>query len=121
VVALFNGCPLPSRAGFRQGFRYAGGCVDRGYSLLVFPEGRLTRDGSIGPFRTGIGILAANLRLPVLPMRIDGLFALKQRRQRWARPGTVRVTIGPALHFPPDSDPEEITRALEAAVKSLGS
>ncbi len=121
VVALFNVFPLPTRAGFRQSFRYAGECVDRGYSLLVFPEGRLTRDGSIGPFRTGIGILAANLRLPVLPMRIDGLFALKQRRQRWARPGTVRVTIGRVLHFALESDPEEITRTLEAAVKSLGS
>jgi long-chain acyl-CoA synthetase len=121
VVALFNVFPLPIRAGFRESFRYAGECADRGYSLLVFPEGRLTRDGKIGEFRTGIGILARNLRLPVVPMRIDGLFELKQKRQRFARPGTVRVTIGQPVVFEPDADPEQITRQLEAAVRSLGS
>lgn len=121
VVALFNVFPLPTKAGFRESFRYAGECVDRGYSLLVFPEGRLTRDGKIGAFRTGIGILAGNLRLPVVPMRIDGLFELKQKRQRFARPGTVRVTIGQPIVFEPDADPEQITRELEAAVRSLGS
>ena len=51
---------------------------DRGYSLLDFPEGRHTATGEIYPFRAGIGLLAQNLGIPILPMRIDGLYVLKQ-------------------------------------------
>src|SRR6266851_3222057 len=39
-VSLLNLFPLPREAGFRQSFAYAGEAVDRGYSVLVFPEGR---------------------------------------------------------------------------------
>ena len=44
-VSLLNLFPLPREAGFRESFAYAGECVDRGYSVLVFPEGRHTTDG----------------------------------------------------------------------------
>src|SRR5205823_11997473 len=39
-VALLNLFPLPRQAGFRKSFAYAGAAVDRGYSILVFPQGR---------------------------------------------------------------------------------
>ncbi len=39
VTALFNVFPLPQFSGFRESFRFAGESADRGYSLLVFPEG----------------------------------------------------------------------------------
>src|SRR5205807_747782 len=73
-VSLLNLFPLPRAAGFRKSFSYAGEAVDRGYSVLVFPEGRHTVDGKMNPFRAGIGLLADNLGIPVLPMRIVGLF-----------------------------------------------
>ncbi len=79
-VTLLNLFPLPSQSGFRKSFAYAGEAVDRGYSVLVFPEGRHTQDGRLLPFRTGIGLLANNLHIPVLPMRIDGLFEIKRDR-----------------------------------------
>jgi long-chain acyl-CoA synthetase len=120
VVALFNVFPLPQRAGFRESFSFAGESADRGYNLLVFPEGGLTLDGTIQPFRSGIGLLANGVRLPVVPLRIDGLFALKQAGRKTARPGQVRVTIGDPVRFQPETDPEEIARELERRVVALG-
>ena len=93
-VSLLNLFPLPREAGFRRSFSYAGEAVDRGYSVLVFPEGRHTMDGKMNPFRAGIGLLAANLGIPVLPMRIDGLFEVKQAGKRFAKPCTIGVRIG---------------------------
>jgi long-chain acyl-CoA synthetase len=120
VVALFNVFPLPQKTGFRASFSFAGESADRGYSILVFPEGTRTRDGAMGPFRAGIGLLATNLNVPVVPIRIDGLFELKKARKKLARPGTVRVTIGAPMRFDSGADPFKIARDLETRVAALG-
>jgi len=118
-VILLNLFPLPRAAGFRESFAYAGECVDRGYSVLVFPEGRHTTDGKINPFQSGIGLLANNLKIPIVPMRIDGLFELKQADKHFARPGKIRVTIGTPVIFPPDTDPQQIAAQLQETVEAL--
>jgi long-chain acyl-CoA synthetase len=118
-VSLLNLFPLPREAGFRESFAFAGESVDRGYNILIFPEGRHTTDGAIRPFRSGIGLLVNNLRIPVVPLRIDGLFELKQRGKKIARPHQITVRIGEAVYFPPDSDPEQIAAELKNRVEQL--
>jgi long-chain acyl-CoA synthetase len=119
VVALFNVFPLPQKSGFRKSFAFAGELMDRGYSVLVFPEGRRTRDGEMQPFMEGIGLLARQLGVKVVPLRIDGLYELKQRGKYFAQPGEIKVTIGEPLSFKDEDDPETITRKLERSVLSL--
>jgi long-chain acyl-CoA synthetase len=121
VVAVFNVFPLPQQSGFRESFQFAGELVDRGYSVLVFPEGELTPDGEIKDFRAGIGLLANNLNLSIVPLRIEGLYLLKQLQKRNARFGDVRVTIGEPVRFAPGTDAEQIARELETRVRALGS
>src|SRR5262245_54457906 len=45
VTALFNVFPLPQKAKYRESFRFAGEMADRGYNVLIFPEGRRTDTG----------------------------------------------------------------------------
>jgi long-chain acyl-CoA synthetase len=118
-VSLLNLFPLPRESGFRDSFAYAGESADRGYSILVFPEGRHTTDGKLLPFRAGIGLLANNLQIPIVPMRIDGLFELKQAGKKFTRPGQVKVKIGTPVQFEPGSDPEWIARELQKRVEQL--
>ncbi|MGC2258322.1 MAG: AMP-binding protein, partial [Candidatus Sulfotelmatobacter sp.] len=118
-VSLLNLFPLPREAGFRESFAYAGRAVDRGYSVLVFPEGRHTVDGKMNLFRAGVGLLAKNLDIPVLPMRIVGLFEVKQAGRKFARPGEIRVRIGRPMRFAADSDPAQIARELQQTVEAL--
>jgi long-chain acyl-CoA synthetase len=113
VVALFDVFPLPQQSGVRESFAYAGESVDRGYSVLVYPEGVRTSDGKPSPFRSGLGMLAARLNVPVLPLRIDGLYEMKMAGHKIARPGQLRVVIGKPMHFPPETPPEEITNQVE--------
>jgi long-chain acyl-CoA synthetase len=119
VISLLNVFPLPQKTGFRKSFAFAGESMDRGYSVLVFPEGRRTRDGNMQPFMEGIGLLAKQLGVKVVPVRIDGLYELKQQRKYIARPGEVRVTIGEPISFKGEDDPATITRKLEWCVSSL--
>ena len=118
-VSLLNLFPLPREAGFRESFAFAGETVDRGYSVLVFPEGRHTEDGTMRPFRAGIGLLANNLRIPVVPMRIDGLFEFKRAGKRFARPHAISVRIGSPVQFGPGSDPQWIAGELQKRVEQL--
>jgi long-chain acyl-CoA synthetase len=118
-VSLLNLFPLPREAGFRESFAYAAESVDRGYSVLVFPEGRHTPTGKLQPFRAGIGLLANSLRIRVVPMRIEGLFEIKQAGRKFAPPGTIRVTIGSPVEFSSDADPQWIAQELERIVAEL--
>ena len=87
--------------------------------MLVFPEGRHTVDGKMNPFRAGVGLLANNLGIPVLPMRIVGLFEVKQTGRKFALPWRIGVRIGRPTNFPPGSDPGRIAEDLQRAVESL--
>ncbi len=118
-VSLLNLFPLPREAGFRESFAYAGESVDRGYSVLVFPEGRHTTDGTLLPFRAGIGLLANNLQVPIVPLRIDGLFEVKQAGKKFARPGQVKVKIQAPVRYPRGSDSAWIARDLQRIVEQL--
>jgi long-chain acyl-CoA synthetase len=118
-AALFNVFSLPRQSGFRQSFTYAGEAVDRGWSVLIFPEGQETKDGHMQPFKSGIGLLASELNVPIIPIKLDGLFELKKRRQYFVRPGTVSVTFGDPIKFTRDHTPSDITNTLELTLKSL--
>ncbi len=120
VVIVFNVFALPQKSGFRRGFAFAGEAVDRGYNALVFPEGRTTEDGRMNPFMSGTGLLAANLELPVAPIKIEGLFDLTRQRRYFSRPGTVTVTFGEPVMFERGTDPALITKELEERVRALG-
>ncbi|HKW65024.1 MAG TPA: AMP-binding protein [Candidatus Acidoferrum sp.] len=121
VTALFNVFPLPQFSGFRESFRFAGESVDRGYSVLIFPEGEVnnSEDGRMAPFQSGIGLLAENLGIPIVPMHLDGVWQMKREHRRFAHIGEITVRIGKPMTFAPGTPPDRIARQLEAIVKSL--
>ncbi|MGH9560250.1 MAG: 1-acyl-sn-glycerol-3-phosphate acyltransferase, partial [Terracidiphilus sp.] len=121
VISVYNVFPLPLHAGFRKSFAFAGELVDRGWSVLIFPEGTRTRDGKLSPFRAGIGLLATRLNVPIIPMRLNGVFELKAAGKRWAHPGQIGVAIGSPARFQENDDPEQIARELEQRVAELAN
>ena len=70
-------------------------------------------------FRAGIGLLAVNLGIPVLPMRIDSLYELKSAGKKFAAPRKITVRIGEPMKFEAGTPPEEIAAQLERAVTLL--
>lgn len=121
ITSLFNVFPLPRHSGFRKSFAFAGDLVDRGWSVLVFPEGARTQNGIMNPFQAGIGLLATRLRAPVIPVRLDGIFERKTRGKHWAPPGSIQVTVGKPVPFNENARPEELTREFERRVATLGT
>jgi long-chain acyl-CoA synthetase len=119
VTIVFNVFPLPRGAGFRRSFQHAGEALDHGYNVLVFPEGRESKDGKLQRFRPGIGLLVAESMVPVLPVGLAGLGEMKLGRQHWFRSGKLRVRVGMPITFGPELNAEEITERLQAEVVRL--
>jgi long-chain acyl-CoA synthetase len=120
VSAIYNIYPLPQQmAGTRRALRQTGELIDRGYCPLVFPEGERTPDGTMLPFRPGIGMMAVRLRVPVVPIRLRGLFEIYSLHDSWPRRGPVEVSIGRAMNFPADMRYEDVTTAVADAIGAL--
>jgi long-chain acyl-CoA synthetase len=118
VVTFFNVFPLPKQSGFRRSFAYAGEAVDRGYNLLVFPEGVRAKEGRMNRFMSGTGLLVKELGVPVVPLRMDGLYKLKREGRRHALPGEVTLRFGEPVEFDGE-EATEIARELERRVATL--
>jgi long-chain acyl-CoA synthetase len=119
-AAFFNAFPLPQReAGAREALRYAGEMIAEGDSILIFPEGKRTEQGEIQPFRPGIGMMAARLGVPVVPVRLTGLDRVLHHTWKMAKPGRVRVALGPPLRLKGE-DYASLAAQVEAAVRKLG-
>jgi len=119
VTALFNVFPLPRNRDFQASFAHAGKAMDRGYNVLVFPEGTRSAEGRLAPFRAGIGLLTRESGAPVLPVAIRGLGELKAGARRWFRSGTIEVRVGEPIHFAPEETEAAITARLHDEVERL--
>lgn len=119
ITALFNVFPLPRQRDFQRSFAHAGEALDRGFHVIVFPEGTRSPDGALARFRPGIGLLVKQSSTAVLSMAIQGLGELKMRRRRWFRSGTIAVCVGKPVRFAADETEAAITAQLHTEVEML--
>jgi long-chain acyl-CoA synthetase len=116
---LFNTFPLPQReSGAREALRYAGDLAADGTSILIFPEGKRTAAGEVLPFQPGVGMLASRLRLPVVPVRLEGLERVLHKDAKFPTPGRAHVKFGAPLH-PEGEDYAAIAQQIETAVRNM--
>ncbi|MGF1483264.1 MAG: MFS transporter [Opitutales bacterium] len=97
---------IPTDAGHaRSAITRAVDALNQGEVVCIFPEGVLTRTGTLGEIKRGFSVIARNAQCPVLPVHLDGLWdsIFSFRRQRWIwkkperLPVPVNVTIAPAM------------------------
>jgi long-chain acyl-CoA synthetase len=98
---------------------HCGDLADGGYSLLVFPEGTRAPDGKIAPFKPGIGLLARELGLLVVPVYLDGLYGILPKGRTLPRRGPLRVVIGAPRRVDPSLSNTEAAALLEADLRAL--
>jgi long-chain acyl-CoA synthetase len=119
LTALFNVFPLPRSRDFQRSFAHAGEALDRGYHVLVFPEGTRSASGQLARFRPGIGLLVKQSETAVLPVALRGLGELKASGRGWFRSGKLEIRVGEPIRFALETSETEITEQLHAAVAAL--
>jgi long-chain acyl-CoA synthetase len=124
---LANAFPLAREGAIRRSLELLGARLDRHFSVLIYPEGKLTIGGPMQPFKSGTGLIAVEGATPVVPMKlkITKVSVLDHLDRKWepARSngwrGDVEVVFGEPIYFTAGTSPSEATAKLEAAVAAL--
>ena len=126
-AVLANAFPLAREGAIRRSLELLGARLDRRFSVLIYPEGKLTIGGPTQPFKSGTGLIAVEGGTPVVPMKLKiGNVSILDHWDRSWEPfrsngwrGNVEVVFGDPLYFPSGTPPAEATARLQAAVAAL--
>lgn len=121
VSLLANGFPLSRTGAVRRSLDRIGARLDRGFSILIYPEGQLTVGGPLQPFKGGTGLVAVHGDVPVVPLRLKVHRPGRIDRETGgtALRGDVEVVFGPPLRFGIDTDPADATELIRQAIEAL--
>ncbi len=118
---LANAFPLQREGGVRKSLELLGARLDKGYNILIYPEGKLTVGGPLQPFKAGAGLIAVEGATPIVPikLKIHRMSIVDRRRFPGPIRGDVELVIGEPMWFDADSDHATATTRLQAAVDAL--
>jgi 1-acyl-sn-glycerol-3-phosphate acyltransferase len=119
VVSWFAAVPFSRVGRGARSVRSVEDLLAAGWRVVIFPEGTRSRTGTIGRFKPGAGLIAVRTGVPVLPVRIDGLWDVLPPGARRPRSHRARVRFGEPIAARPDETPRAFTERLEAAVRAL--
>jgi 1-acyl-sn-glycerol-3-phosphate acyltransferase len=99
------------------------GTLRRGEVVGVFPEGRITLDGTLAPGEPGVIAIAARAGVPIVPAGVRGAFEAFPRHARVPRPVPVRVRYGAPLAVPREAatSRDEQRRVLGELMARIGA
>ncbi len=115
---FFNAYPFGETIGTWASLTFTGEFLDRGYSILIFPEGARTLDGKIHHFQRGVGYLATQMNVPIVPVKIEGLYEVLPRGRIIPKFGRSTITFGKPLYLEHLSY-VQATKKIEEMVKKL--
>jgi len=91
--------------------------------FIIFPEGGRSRNGSMVPFKHGLGMLVAETDVPVVPCGLVGTFEALPPERNIPRPVAITLAIGDPLQFPSTANDRtgwsEVAASVESRVRDL--
>src|SRR5215471_10879584 len=91
--------------------------------FIIFPEGGRSRNGSMMPFKHGLGMLVAETNVPVVPCGLIGTFDALPPNRKVPKPARIKLVIGEPLSFATVPNNREgwsqIAKRLESNIRQL--
>ena len=121
-----GGFPFDTKQNIKASLELTGEFLDNGFSILISPEGGISKDGTLQTFKLGIGFMAVHMNVPVVPIKIDPSYREifppmegsllenlpKKRKRIW-------VKIGKPMTFSKQSSIELATKEMQQAMMAL--
>ena len=96
--------------------------IREGSSLIIFPEGTRSEDGTIGPFKKGSNLIASRSKSPMVPITIIGSRDIIKKNSASITPGPIRVVIFPSIEPSDDKkENEEVLQYIRETIKSAAT
>ena len=120
-IPVRRGDPESGQAVLAAARRY----LDRGMSVMFFPEGTRSRDGRLQAFKSGAFRLAIEANVPVVPIAVSGTAEGMPKGSPWVRPARPRARVLPAVSTsglaPDQADRlrDQVRERIAAAVADL--
>ena len=119
AALISNGFHISQTGSVRGSMAYCGKLVRARWSLLFFPEGIRSDDGKLGPFKPGIGLLAARLGVPVVPVYLKGTDSVVAKGGSRPHRGYIEVRFGQPIRITADMKYDVATETIRYAIESL--
>ena len=116
---FFNTFPIV-RGGGSATLDYARQLLQRGWTVVIYPEGTRSTSGAVKSFRHGVAMLAMQANVPVIPIYTEGLRDVMPKGARSPRPAAVSVCIGAPVWLDDRPPVNAATERLQRALLSLG-
>ena len=113
--------PISSHGGMRmvlRALREAGAALDQGELVCIFPEGQITRTGTLLPFRRGFERITKGRQAPIIPVHLDrvwgSIFSFDGGKFFWKWPERIPypVTVSFGAPLPPETPAPEVREAI---------
>jgi len=114
-----NAFPFSRKKTIRKSLGLMGELIDDGWSIIIYPEGTRSLTGEMSPFKPGIGLIAAEMRVPIVPVRLKGLFEILPKGRLIPSKGRAEVNFGKPLFFDGEYNYSLIAEKIESAVRAL--
>lgn len=113
----YIGCIFIDRKDPRQSLTAISEAAERlkaGHSIVIFPEGTRSADGTVGPFKAGGLRLAIKAKVPIVPVTINGSKNIMPKGTSIIRSAGVNVIVSPPLLWDEykDLDSSEISEKV---------
>ena len=116
---FWNTFPI-ARGGGKKALDYPMELLEKGWSILIYPEGGRAKTGRLKRFHHGPTIMAMQGKVPIIPVFLEGLEAIMPRGTTTPKPGPVNVRLGAPISLEGIESVPEGTAKLEAAMRELG-
>lgn len=73
--------------------------LEKGNSIIIYPEGTRTRNGIMGDFKPGVGVLLRKRYPSVLPVYIEGTYKAMNYKMKYPHQKLVKITFGIPVFF----------------------
>jgi 1-acyl-sn-glycerol-3-phosphate acyltransferase len=100
------------RGGGSRALDYPKWLLDKGCNLIIFPEGTRSTSRHMAKFRHGVSILALEKNVPVVPVFLTGLRAMRPKGSREIFPGPAGANVLDPIYFDSATDVPDATRRI---------
>ncbi len=129
VSKLLNVVPIERHESSLASLKLVKGILQAGEPVLIFPEGTRSRDGEVQDFKAGLGLIAWELQVPVVPLAISGTHKALPAGKSWPTRHPIKIVFGEPMlmqryqqqrgHLSRDELYKLIARDVQAEVRAL--